>query len=570
MELKFKKSITSIIIEVLLSLILIFLLIINVYALINYKEETYLYYFVSILGFFLIILLIRIFLFLICGVYPIKLYEGYIIVKKYFKKRVIKYEEIYGCYSSLARQSIATSGYIIIYLNNGKKIKVNYLKQAKDVRDLIHINLKENKDLLLGKENRIKKVFIRILNFFTYLLTRIRNLKESKVLTSLDEFALTYKTNNKKNIFIVISNSIHKNKSFEELFKKFDELNIKYVIHPLSIHNPDIESVLKLKNEYILSSSDSLLAIGGGSIIDLTKALGIAVTNLDKDLSSFKGYFKLHKKIPFFNAIDTVNASGSETTGASVINFENKKCAIYSPKLVPLYTYIGKENIASLPLLTLKRSTLDTLTHSLESYFNLYSYKKYDQKAIESIKIVFNNYFDLTENQNNNSDSSINNIDIERRINLLKASYLGGVSFNHKFVGNVHALSHPLSYKYKLDHSSTNGIILPFILSLYRFNKRFMKKVAILTKELGLIEKVDKEKYEEYLNLLLNKIKEMVKDANLPTYIDEIKGKDLEELATMAYKEAVPLYPTPIIYSKREFMMLYINLKNNKNNDSLK
>ena len=180
---------------------------------------------------------------------------------------------------------------------------------------------------------------------------------------------------------------------------------------------------------------------------------------------------------------------------------------------------------------------MDALTHALESYLNVYRYKKYDNYALSAIKLIYGN---LTK--------AINENNLEAKRNLFKASSLAGIAFSIKGVGNVHALSHALSYKYNLSHAKTNAIILPLVIKTYLYNKKAYKKINYISK-----------------NILNN--------TNLITYLDNlsinygynvnikyIRKEDISFLAKHAKKEAIPLYGTPLVYSKIMYSYMYLNL----------
>lgn len=231
----------------------------------------------------------------------------------------------------------------------------------------------------------------------------------------------------------------------------------------------------------------------------------------------------------------------------SVVTVNNDKFAIDSNKITPKYTYLGEEFIDTLPKDLLASTSMDALTHSLEAYLNATKFKKYEDIALQSIKLIHDNLLNAYKNN-----------DIESKKKLLYASYLAGQSFNSKFVGNVHALSHALSGKYNLEHGKTNAIILPYCLKIYLFDKKANKKMAKLAILLKLTNsQKDKEAALKFVNYIEDLLKELEIEDTLPASIID----DLEELSLHAFKESVPLYPCPIDFTLKEFKAMYLNFK---------
>lgn len=459
-----------------------------------------------------------------------------------YKKKEIKYSDIFTTFAS-SNSSIFLDSYLILYLNNGDKIKIKHLKLAKNAELIIKKNLK-NPNFLIEKEDKFYKFFIRIFNFSVSFFQRFMKFKKAEVLSSFDEIVNEYKKRNLKKVFVI---SFHSN-SINPLLNKFNEENIEIYLSQFKINNPTKELIDSLKKEYLDFNGDSILAIGGGSKIDAAKALGVSITN-KKDLEKYSGLFKVKHNIPFLIAIPTLPASGSETTIASVISYKDKKCSIMSNRIVPSFTYLGDEFLTTLKGEKLLNSVSDSLTHAIEAYLNVFKNKKYDDYALKAIKLIHENLINALKNDDLNSKKE-----------LLMASYYAGVAFSFKGVGNVHALSHALSYKYDLEHAKTNGIILPYVLKTYIYNKKARKKLSNIAILLDLSS--NKKDIKNNAMLTISYIYNLFKDNGLTGPIKEIKLEDINFMAHHAKHEANPLYGTPITYTLKEYSYMYINLKN--------
>lgn len=483
-----------------------------------------------------LILLIKLIIFISIPKNHLTLKDDEIIINN---KNHIKYDYIFYSFTNTFDESIE------LYLINGSKIKIKYLSNYVQMNEIIL--LKSNKEhFLMFKENKFKKFFHRVYQYSLCFVSHFLVFKHSKILNSLEEIANKYVENNLKRVFIVTSKRFNNPEYLSKITDIFDKNNINYAIYSPGIINPTEEIILESKKKYEEFKGDSLLAIGGGSVIDLTKALGIVVSN-KKDLKHYKGLFKVRRKIPFFIAIPSTSGTGSETTMVSVVTINNDKFAIDSNKITPIYTYLGGEFIDTLPKHLLASTSMDALTHAIEAYLNAPKFKKYEDIALNSIKLIHENLLNAYKNN-----------DIESKKNLLYASYLAGQAFNSKFVGNVHALSHALSGKYNLEHGKTNAIILPYCLKIYLFNKKANKKMANLAILLNLTDSInDKEAALKFINYIENLLNELEIEDTLPLKIID----DLDELAKHAYKESVPLYPCPVDFSLNEFKAMYLNFK---------
>ncbi len=537
MQKEFKKSKSGVLFPLFCFLLVLLFLILNLYSL-TVEFLTLNLIIEIVLAIFTFLFLIWLLNFLFTPSKLLILEENYLKINKIRKTLDIKYDDIFTIYN--VPSSFLTTSNFIIYLKNGERIKIRYLKDDQVASLIILSKLDHN--FFTDKENYFHKFFVRIYNFFVSFFEKFIFYKKIEELSSLKDVVNKYKENNFKKVFVLKYNHL-KNEFIDDLFK--DSL-ISYYIFEKTSPNPDENLVKKAKNEYANNNCDSILAIGGGSVIDLAKSVGILINN-KKPLNKYSGLLKVKKKIPFLIAIPTTPASGSEVTWASVITFNNKKCSITSNKILPSYICIGEEFVSSLSKENLVNSVMDALTHALESYLNVYKNKKYDGYALKAIKLIYENL-----------ENAINNNDVNSKINLFKASTLAGYAFSYKGVGNVHALSHALSYKYNLNHAKTNAIILPLVLKTYLYNKSALKKLSNLAIYLSLAQKTNNKrdnalKIIEYIDNLTIKYGYNIN-------IRVILKDDIAYLAKHAKKEAVPLYGTPVLYSKTMYSYMFLNL----------
>lgn len=388
---------------------------------------------------------------------------------------------------------------------------------------------------------------------YQFILNKIAapflNIKEPKLIkeeNSIFKSVSILKENNYKKPFIFVTNSIYKSEVFSNLIEQMSKNNLEYYVYNNIKADPSVKIVEETYYLYKENNCDSIIAIGGGSAIDLAKAVGILVTNKKKNISKYKGLLKVKKKIPFFIAIPTTAGTGSEATICSVITDEKNfdKYAINDPKLIPDYAILDNQLLKSVPQHIISTTGMDALTHAVEAYLGNALTKKTKEYSLKSIKLINENLLTFYNDSNN----------INSRENVLYASYLAGISFTKSYVGYVHALSHSLGGKYHLSHGYLNAILLPYVLKKY--GKKAVKKLKEIETYIDPSnKKEDKDKANDFINRIIKSNEKM----NIPSgFKNVIKKGDLDFLVNHAYKEANPLYPVCKELTKKELKEILI------------
>lgn len=336
--------------------------------------------------------------------------------------------------------------------------------------------------------------------------------------------------------FIFVSKSVSKTPHYQRFVSLLMENGFPLTEFKRIRENPETPLIEKAAEEAREKGADALIAIGGGSIIDTAKAVGAMLANPKKGLLKMRGLLKVRKRFPMLLAIPTTAGSGSEATIASVVTDPSKKdkFAINSPKLLPQVVVLDDELLRSLPPRIIANTGMDALTHALEAYLGHALTKESKEAALESILLIHASLLPFYRNPND---------DVARE-NMLKASYLAGISFTHSYVGYVHALAHSLGGEYDIPHGYANAVILPHVLRKY--GKKASKKLSYLVEILNL----DGQKKETAFIEYIEKLKE---ELGIPkTFGSIIQEKDLHYLSWHASKEANPLYPVPKEMNRKE------------------
>ena len=289
------------------------------------------------------------------------------------------------------------------------------------------------------------------------------------------------------------------------------------------------------------SGCDCLVALGGGSAMDAAKVIAIRVAYPDRDLASFKGLLKVHRKLVPLFAIPTTAGTGSEATVAAVIvNDANRdKFQIDDTKLIPTGAVFDPSLLAALPSRVIAATGMDALTHAVESFIGQSNFPSTKRDALEAIALIDKHLLPFYERPNDEKEARL----------MQRAAFLAGAAFTRSYVGYVHALAHALGGTYNLPHGYANAVLLPHVLKAY--GRKAHKKLALLSDHLNLLP-VTSSRLEK-ANAFIAYVEKMNESLHIPTAFEDIvREEDIAALAEHAAKEGNPLYPVPKTMNKKE------------------
>ena len=304
---------------------------------------------------------------------------------------------------------------------------------------------------------------------------------------------------------------------------------IKVKLKELSIFsnfsgNPIGENVDEGVNEFKINNCDGVIAIGGGSAIDVGKAIAF-MSGQNRPIWDFEDigdYWKRAdaKKISPIIAIPTTAGTGSETGRASAII--NKKTGIkkiiFHPKILPSIVILDpKLTIDLSPRLT-AATGMDALAHNLEAFCATNFHPMAEGIALEGMKLIKKSLVVAFKDGKN----------IEARQNLLAASSMGSTAFQ-RGLGAIHSLSHPVNAQFNIHHGLSNAIFMPYVLT---FNKTSIEKKII-----SICDYLDLDKkFDSFLAWILQLRKELEIPHKLSDIMDCSKI-NIEELSLMAFED---------------------------------
>lgn len=346
-------------------------------------------------------------------------------------------------------------------------------------------------------------------------------------------------------MLVVTGPNVYKKGLADELIRGLEENGVKYALFNRVVNNPTIDNIEEAYALYKAEGCDSIVALGGGSPMDLAKVVGARAAKPNKPVKKMKGLLKIMKRIPDLYAIPTTAGSGSETTIAAVVSDSktHEKYPINDLSLIPRYAILDPKLTAALPPSTTATTGMDALTHAVEAYIGRSNTKKTKESAEKAVKLIFDNLLKAYEHGD----------DIEARRNMQRASYYAGVAFTRAYVGYVHALAHALGGFYGTPHGLANSVLLPVVLEYY--GESAHKPLARLAEITGIC--TDKDDDAAKATKFIDKIKEMNALMDIPSNIDGIKPEDVPEMAKRAAAEGNPLYPVPRLLGEDELAKIY-------------
>ena len=346
---------------------------------------------------------------------------------------------------------------------------------------------------------------------------------------------------------IVTTPGFIKRGTLQSFFEALTQNDIQYSIFHDVKPDPEISDVEKLKEMFIKDGCQALIAIGGGSAIDCSKAALACVPMKNLDVKTVLHTGRVSKQLPLLIAVPTTAGTGSEVTAGAVITdpIKKRKYALSHLFLIPKYAVLDASLLTSLPAKMTAYSGMDALTHAIEAYINCFNNRKTNEYVLCAIKSIFQYLVPSFED----------GLNMQYRLELLEASYNAGVAISNNYVGYVHAIAHGIGGMYHLQHGMINAIILPIVLEEY--GGAVVGKLAKIADVVGITGATDQDKSKQFIQ----KLKDLNQIFSIPTSIPEIQEEDIHYLATGAEKEGNPTYPTPVTWNVAQFEKVIRKIK---------
>ncbi len=218
--------------------------------------------------------------------------------------------------------------------------------------------------------------------------------------------------------------------------------------------NPTVLNVNEGVEKYRQGGCDFLIAVGGGSPNDCTKAIGILLAN-GGDIHDYQGLDKSSKKSPVIIAINTTAGTASEISRAYLITDEQAqvKMIMKDRNCMADIAVNDPELMIGLPAGLTAATGMDALTHAVECYVSTRAFPLTKALSREAVETIFR-YLPLAVKKPHN---------VEAREQMTYAQYMAGMAFGNGGLGLVHSMAHPLGAVYHLGHGISNAVLLPYV-----------------------------------------------------------------------------------------------------------
>lgn len=319
--------------------------------------------------------------------------------------------------------------------------------------------------------------------------------------------------------FIISGPHLNKMGIVGKCIEALEAKGIKATAYTDTEGNPSVETVEKATESFKESDSDFIIALGGGSPMDVAKAVGV-VAKYGGSITDYEGGGKVPGDIIPLIAVPTTAGTGSEVTAFSVItdHSRNYKLTVFSYKLIPAYAILDANLLMTAPPSVAAACGIDAMVHALEAYISTAASpfsEAMSEKALELIGKKIRRYV-------------ANRGDIDAAENMLVGSLFAGIAFSWARLGNVHAMSHPVSAFFNVPHGVANAILLPTIVEYNALadTGKYYKIYRYIAKA-----PVPEEVFEP--DMLVNEIKALNKELNIPASLSEA-GVTADKIGAMS------------------------------------
>ena len=336
----------------------------------------------------------------------------------------------------------------------------------------------------------------------------------------LDQMMRDYLASGKKRIFIVsIESLLNKLKTSLDLLQDNGialRTNLSVQAEPTF---SDVEKVLAEARDFL---PDTVVGIGGGSVMDLAKLVAAFIT-LKKPVRDYVGTGYLTGRQIRLICVPTTSGTGSEVSPNSILidESDNTKKGIISSFLVPDAAYIDPALTLGLSAYVTAYTGMDALTHCIEAYANKNAHPLTDTIALEGISLICKNLLKAVQDIK----------DIQARTSLALGSLYGGMCLGPVSTAAVHALAYPLGSDYNVPHGLSNTLLLPYVME---FNlDAAEERYANIARAAG----VDSSGTQRNLACKgITFIKKLIVSCNLPGSLHDagINHKSIERMAISA------------------------------------
>ena len=307
-----------------------------------------------------------------------------------------------------------------------------------------------------------------------------------------------------------------------------DAAGIDYEIYDGIKPNPTIENVTAGVEACKAAGADVIVAVGGGSPIDTSKAIATIITNPEfADVRSLEGLAPTKNPCLPIIAVTTTSGTAAEVTINYVITDveKNRKFVCVDPHDIPIVAIIDPDMSASMPTGLCAATGMDALVHAVEGYITKGAWELTDMLHLKAIEIIGRSLRSAVAG------------DYAGREAMSLGQYIAGMGFSNVGLGIVHSMAHPLSAVYDIPHGKACAMLLTAVL---KFNAPATgEKYREIARVMGVPD-VDGMNQETYRQAAIDVIQKLADDVGIPKSLSEagVKQEDIPFLAESAFNDA--------------------------------
>ena len=310
-----------------------------------------------------------------------------------------------------------------------------------------------------------------------------------------------------------------------------DAAQVPYEVYSDIKPNPTIENVQHGVEAFKASGADCIVAIGGGSSMDTSKAIGIIIANPEfEDVRSLEGVAPTKNPCTPIIAVPTMAGTAAEVTINYVItDVERKrKFVCVDPHDMPVVAVVDPDMMATMPVGLTAATGMDALTHAIEGYTTKAAWAMTDMFHLEAIRLIAQNLRDAVAEAKSGEPGS-------GREGMALAEYIAGMGFSNVGLGIAHSMAHTLGAVYDTPHGVACAMALPIVME-YNASETG-EKYREIARAMG-VAGVDDMSQDEYRAAAVAAVAKLGQDVGIPTKVDGLKEEDLDFLSESAHADA--------------------------------
>ena len=331
-----------------------------------------------------------------------------------------------------------------------------------------------------------------------------------------------------KKVLVVTDKDLIKFKVATKVTELLGKEGIAYEIYDKIKANPTIENVQEGVAACKAAGADLLVAIGGGSAIDTSKAIAIIMTNPEfADVRSLEGASPTkHKAMPII-AVSTTSGTAAEVTINYVITDteRHRKFVCADPHDIPVVAIVDADMVASMPPKLCASTGMDALVHAIEGYITKGAWELTDMMHLKAIEIISKNLRQSVKG------------DPKAREEMALGQYIAGMGFSNVGLGIDHSMAHPLSAVYDIPHGMACAILLAPVL---KFNAPATgERYRAIAAAMG-VPGTETMTQAAYQQAAIDAVQQLADDVGIPRRLSElgVKQEDIPFLAQSAMADA--------------------------------